>query len=59
MRFQVALKAVLDFIWGTLGIIVKHPLFWLTLIILMFYTIASSPVPEQEVCPTCQQVIRG
>jgi hypothetical protein len=28
MRFQLALKTVLDFIWGTLAIIVEHPLSW-------------------------------
>jgi len=59
MRFQLALKTVLDFIWGTLGIIVKHPLFWLVLIFLMFWFIATSPsLPEPDVCPTCQQIVR-
>jgi hypothetical protein len=59
MRFQILLKAGLDFVWDTIGIIVRHPLFWVFLIILMFYGIAQSPVPpdEPEVCPTCLRLI--
>ncbi len=58
MKFQVLLKAGLDFVWDTIGIIVRHPLFWIALIILMFWGIAESPVPpEPEVCPTCRRMI--
>lgn len=59
MRFQNALKAVLDFVWSTLELIVKHPVFWLLLIAFMIYGIAQSPPPPgPEMCPTCQQLIR-
>lgn len=59
MRFQNALKAVLDFVWSTLELIVKHPVFWLLFVCFMIWCIVQAPpVPEKQVCPTCQQMIR-
>ena len=58
MRFRDVIKTGLDELWDLLIVIVRHPIFWLLVVCFVFWTITQSPVPEKEICPTCQQILR-
>jgi len=59
MRFQLFLKASLDFIWEALVIIARHPLLWLAVVCFFLWVLAQTPITEPETCPTCQQQVKG
>jgi len=53
---QTAIKTVLDFIWGIIITIVRHPLFWLVLVVWVAWYIGTHPGEPVQYCPSCGQV---
>ncbi len=52
------IQGILYFIWNIILIIVRSPLFWVSLIILFLWYMCTYPIEVQSCCPYCHQIIK-